>query len=54
MCLMKKILHTILPFPAFESAERVLFISPHPDDIEKWRRDKPPRALPKRGKRCAF
>lgn len=34
MCLMKKILHTILPFPAFESAERVLFISPHPDDIE--------------------
>ena len=34
MCLMKKFLHLILPFPSFESAERVLFISPHPDDIE--------------------
>ena len=24
----------ILPFPRFEEAERVLFIAPHPDDIE--------------------
>ena len=34
MCLGKKILHIILPFPRFEEAERVLFIAPHPDDIE--------------------
>ena len=34
MCLMKKILRLILPFPRFESAERVLFVAPHPDDIE--------------------
>lgn len=34
MCLMKKLLHAILPFPSFEKAERVLFVSPHPDDIE--------------------
>ena len=27
-------MHMILPFPRFEEAERVLFIAPHPDDIE--------------------